>query len=158
MKQNHHHTWSSFLSSFVFYLSNFQTHKKNKRLKSGEKKSLLEDRWNKFMSMLKLNRHWKKNLGTLHARYFNISYHLFFCSLCLWVQSQSNEPKRCQIAKKNSQNMIFFLFFPFEAIAIMANCCFFIHVNVKEFKKKSIWWNFKFEFWFKTFESEHLWC
>jgi hypothetical protein len=44
MKQNRHHTWSSFLSSFVFYLSNFQTHKKNKRLKSGEKKSLLEDR------------------------------------------------------------------------------------------------------------------
>jgi hypothetical protein len=44
MKQNHHHTWSSFLSSFVFYLSNFQTHKKNKRLKSGEKKPLLVDR------------------------------------------------------------------------------------------------------------------
>jgi len=44
MKQNHHHMWSSFLSSFVFYLSNFQTHKKNKRLKSGEKKPLLVDR------------------------------------------------------------------------------------------------------------------
>jgi hypothetical protein len=23
---------------------------------------------------------------------------------------------------------------------------------------KSIWWNFKFKFWFKTFESEYLGC
>jgi hypothetical protein len=42
MKQNHHHTWSSFSSRFVFYLTNFQTHiKRTKGLKVGKKKPLL---------------------------------------------------------------------------------------------------------------------
>ncbi len=52
------------------------------------------------------------------------------------VQSQSNEPKGCQIAKKNNQNWINIYVLPFKAMAILANCCFFIQINVKKFKPK----------------------
>ncbi len=38
--------------------------------------------------------------------------------------------------KKNNQNWINMYVLPFKAMAIMANYCFFIHINVKEFKPK----------------------
>jgi hypothetical protein len=44
--------------------------------------------------------------------------------------------KGCQIAKKNNQNWINIYVLPFKAMAIMASYCFFIHMNVKEFKPK----------------------
>jgi hypothetical protein len=52
------------------------------------------------------------------------------------VKSQSNEPKRVLDCKKNSKNRINIYVFPFKAMAIMASYCFFIHMNVKEFKPK----------------------
>jgi hypothetical protein len=41
---------------------------------------------------------------------------------------------------------------------VITNCCFFIHMNVKEFKPKIhlMEIKFKFKFQFITFESEHL--
>jgi hypothetical protein len=44
--------------------------------------------------------------------------------------------KRYQTTKKNSQNWINIFVLPFKAMAIMASYCFFIHMNVKEFKPK----------------------
>jgi hypothetical protein len=41
-----------------------------------------------------------------------------------------------QIAKKNGQKWINIYVFPFKAMVIMASYCFFIHMNVKEFKPK----------------------
>jgi hypothetical protein len=57
-----------------------------------------------------------------------------------------NLPKGCshntmsqkwhQTAKKNSQNRINIYVLPFKVIEIVASYCFFIHINVKEFKPK----------------------
>jgi hypothetical protein len=41
-----------------------------------------------------------------------------------------------QIIKKNNQNWINIYVLSFKAMAIMATDCFFIHMNVKEFKPK----------------------
>jgi hypothetical protein len=38
--------------------------------------------------------------------------------------------------KKKHQNLINIYVLPFKTMAIMANYCFFIHMNVKEFKPK----------------------
>jgi len=43
--------------------------------------------------------------------------------------------KGLRTVKKN-QNWINIYVFPFKAMAIMVSYCFFIHVNVKEFKQK----------------------
>jgi hypothetical protein len=40
------------------------------------------------------------------------------------------------MTKKNSQNLINIYVFPFKAMVIMASYCFFVHLNVKEFKPK----------------------
>jgi hypothetical protein len=40
-----------------------------------------------------------------------------------------------QIAKKNNKKWIHIYVFPFKAMLIMPSC-FFIHMNVKEFKQK----------------------
>jgi len=53
---------------------------------------------------------------------------------------------------KNNQNRKNIYVLPFKiTMAIMASCCFFIHMNVKEFKPKIHLINFKFKFQFKTF-------
>jgi hypothetical protein len=52
------------------------------------------------------------------------------------VQPQSNKPKQASNYQKKSQNMINIYVFPFKTMAIMANYCFFIPMNVKEFKPK----------------------
>jgi hypothetical protein len=44
--------------------------------------------------------------------------------------------KGCQTTKKNNQNWTNIYVLLFKAMEIMANCCFFIHMNVKEFKPK----------------------
>jgi hypothetical protein len=44
--------------------------------------------------------------------------------------------KGCQTTKKNSQNLINIYVLPFKAMVVMANYCFSIHMNVKEFKPK----------------------
>jgi hypothetical protein len=56
--------------------------------------------------------------------------------MCEWVQSQSNKPKRASNHKKNNQNLISIYVFPFKIMATMASYCFYIHMNVKEFKPK----------------------
>jgi len=47
------------------------------------------------------------------------------------------------------------LFFPFQAMIIMENNYFFIHLNVKEFLKNSFDEILGFNFWFWTFKSEY---
>ncbi len=44
--------------------------------------------------------------------------------------------KKGPIAKKNNKNWINIYVVSFKAMEIMANYCFFIHMNVKEFKPK----------------------
>jgi membrane protein YdbS with pleckstrin-like domain len=44
--------------------------------------------------------------------------------------------KARRITKKNSQNWINIYVLLFSAMAIMANYCFFIHMNVKKIKLK----------------------
>jgi hypothetical protein len=39
-------------------------------------------------------------------------------------------------AKKNSENLINIHVLPFKTMAIMKSYCYFIHLNVKEFKPK----------------------
>jgi hypothetical protein len=43
---------------------------------------------------------------------------------------------RCATIKKNSQNLINIYVLPFKNMEIMASYCFFIHMDVKEFKPK----------------------
>jgi hypothetical protein len=40
------------------------------------------------------------------------------------------------LQKKRGQNWINIYVLPFKAMAIMVSYCFFIHMNVKEFKQK----------------------
>jgi hypothetical protein len=54
----------------------------------------------------------------------------------LLMQLQSNEQKRMSNCKENNQNWTIIYVLLFKAMAIMANCYFFIHMNVKEFKPK----------------------
>jgi len=56
---------------------------------------------------------------------------------------QMNEPhgigicdKKALNHKKKSWNWINIYVLLFKAMVIMASCCFFIHMNVKEFKQK----------------------
>jgi hypothetical protein len=44
--------------------------------------------------------------------------------------------KKASECKENNQNWINIYVLPFKAMAIMASYCFFIHMNVKEFKPK----------------------
>jgi hypothetical protein len=44
--------------------------------------------------------------------------------------------KGCQTMKKNNQNWKNIYVLQFKTMTIMANCSFFIHMNVKEFKTK----------------------
>jgi hypothetical protein len=44
--------------------------------------------------------------------------------------------KGCRTTKKNNQNWINIYVLSFKTMTIMANYCFFIHMNVKEFKPK----------------------
>jgi hypothetical protein len=71
--------------------------------------------------------------------WLSLDFHLHWT----WVQSQSNEPKKNQTAKKNNRNLINIFVLPFKAMAIMASFFFLIHMNVKEFKPK-IHLSFKF--------------
>jgi hypothetical protein len=76
-------------------------------------------------------------------------------SRSIWMTRCSHNTtsqKKCQTTKKNSQNWINIYVFPFKAMEIMTNYCFFIWM-LKNSNQKSIWWNFKFKFWFKTFKS-----
>jgi hypothetical protein len=66
--------------------------------------------------------------------------------------------KGCWIAKKNSQKMINIYVFPFKAVAIMASCCFDIHMNVRGSKPKIHLMKFEvliFDLTFKN-EQEHI--
>jgi hypothetical protein len=51
--------------------------------------------------------------------------------------------KGCWISKKNSEILINIYVLLFKAMAIMANYCFFIHMNVKKFKQKIHWMKFE---------------
>jgi hypothetical protein len=62
------------------------------------------------------------------------------------VQSKSNEPKRVSNCKEKQSKLDKYLCFAIQAMAIMASYCFFIHMNVKEFKPKIYLMNFKFKF------------
>jgi hypothetical protein len=52
----------------------------------------------------------------------------------MWVQSQSNETQKALDFKLKNQNWINTYVLLFKTMAIMTNCCLFIHMNVKEFK------------------------
>jgi ribosomal protein L23 len=52
------------------------------------------------------------------------------------VQSQSNEQKGHQTTRKNSHKWKNIYVLPFKTMAIMASCCFFIHMNVRNSKQK----------------------
>jgi hypothetical protein len=54
------------------------------------------------------------------------------------MQLQSNESKKTSDNKEKQPNLINIYVLPFKVMAIMANYCFSIHMNVKEFKPKSI--------------------
>jgi hypothetical protein len=53
-----------------------------------------------------------------------------------WVQSQSNKPKKALDCKEKQPKFLFIYVLPFKTMEIMTSC-FFIHMNVKEFKPKS---------------------
>jgi hypothetical protein len=62
---------------------------------------------------------------------------MLFCELhALGCIHNPMSQKGRRTTKKNNQNWINFYVLPFKAMSIMANHCFFIHMNVKEFKTK----------------------
>jgi hypothetical protein len=62
--------------------------------------------------------------------------------------------KGCWTTNISNQNWIHIYVLPFKAMAIMASYCFSFIWMLKNSNQKSIWWKFKFKFWFKTFKSD----
>jgi hypothetical protein len=71
-----------------------------------------------------------------------------------WSHNPTSQ-KRCWTTKKYNQNQINIYVLPFKAMPIMLSYCFFIHINVKEFKPKNPFDEIlSFKFWFRRSKSE----
>ncbi len=117
-----------------------------------------------------LSKHWcvghvdatplfSKLLNTLVLKSLSIKIITLCVSSCYSYGCSHNpmSQKGCWTTKKNSQNWINIYVLPFKPMQSWQVVFLFIIWMLRNSNQKSIWWNFKFKFWFKTFESEHLW-